>query len=265
MRQQLISIIMPTYNADKFIKFTIDSVCSQNYKNWELIVVDDCSTDATCDVVKSVIKIDSRVKLISLEENCGAPARPRNIGVRNSLGDWVAFLDADDVWHPKKLMLQMQAIYKYKTDFCSSEMMNFSKNNEIEFLPCNSTKLELVTFKKQLIKHITPISSVLAKKDLFCKFPFNEEDRYRAREDVECCLRIHENIKSSVKLNCTLLFYRISDDQISKSKWRMLLKNYMVLNEYRTISGKGLGWKKYYYWTTQVIFSFYYRLIKKTL
>jgi len=79
----------------------------QSYKNIELIVVDDCSTDGSYELVEDFSKRDSRVKLIRMEQNFGGPAKPRNIGVENSKGDYIAFLDADDIWEEEKLEVQI--------------------------------------------------------------------------------------------------------------------------------------------------------------
>ena len=97
------------------------------------------------------------------------------------------------------------------------------------------------------------------------EFPFNPDPKYKAREDLECWLRIHEKVGSSIKLMLPLLYYRIIQGQISGSKWRMIFKTHMVLSKYRLVSGKSLGWRKYYYSTTQTLYSIYYRLIKNSL
>ena len=78
----------------------------QTYQNWEMIIVDDCSTDNSRDIVKKYEVKDSRIKLIELEVNFGGPARPRNVGLDISKGDYLAFLDADDVWLENKLQVQ---------------------------------------------------------------------------------------------------------------------------------------------------------------
>lgn len=100
-----VSIIMPCYNASKYLKFSIDSVINQTYKNWELIIVDDCSTDNSTNIVGNYK--DNRIKLIRLDKNNGNPAIPRNIGIEKSTGQFIAFLDSDDIWFPEKLEKQI--------------------------------------------------------------------------------------------------------------------------------------------------------------
>ena len=105
-KEELVSIIMPAYNCGDFIGTTLDSVINQSYKNWEVIVVDDCSTDNTADVVQEYIKKDNRIKYHKLEKNSGA-AVARNKAVDLASGKYMAFLDSDDVWFPEKLTKQI--------------------------------------------------------------------------------------------------------------------------------------------------------------
>lgn len=101
----LVSIIMPSWNTEKFIGESIQCVVDQTYKNWELLIVDDCSTDNTDEVVKLYLK-DPRIKYFKNEKNNGA-AFTRNRAMREAHGEWIAFLDSDDLWDPAKLELQI--------------------------------------------------------------------------------------------------------------------------------------------------------------
>lgn len=101
----LVTIIMPSYNASKYIQTSINSIQNQTYSNWELIVVDDCSTDNTIEIVKKFN--DSRIRLYVNEKNSGA-AISRNKALREAKGKWIAFLDSDDVWLPEKLEKQVR-------------------------------------------------------------------------------------------------------------------------------------------------------------
>ena len=106
-RHGLVSIITPTYNCGKFITETIQSVQAQSYTNWEMIIVDDCSSDDTKVVVEELQKNDSRIKYYCLEKNSGA-AVARNTALRLANGKWIAFLDSDDLWMPEKLEHQIK-------------------------------------------------------------------------------------------------------------------------------------------------------------
>ena len=102
----LVSVVMPSYNSEHFIAESIKSVQSQTYGNWELLIVDDCSTDGTVAVAEAIAMDDSRVHVFSNERNSGA-ACSRNRALREAKGDWVAFLDSDDLWEPDKLERQL--------------------------------------------------------------------------------------------------------------------------------------------------------------
>lgn len=102
----LVSIIMPSYNTGRFIKETIESVLAQSYPTWELIIVDDCSTDDTDDVVSQYLS-DNRIHYLKNDFNSGA-AISRNRALREAKGKWIAFLDSDDLWFPEKLEKQIR-------------------------------------------------------------------------------------------------------------------------------------------------------------
>lgn len=103
---ELVSIIMPSYNTAKYISETINSVLDQTYTNWELIIVDDCSTDDTDEVVAKYLN-DERIHYLKNENNSGA-AVSRNRALREAKGRWIAFLDSDDLWLPEKLSMQIK-------------------------------------------------------------------------------------------------------------------------------------------------------------
>lgn len=104
--EELVSIIMPNYNCEKYISMTIDSVIEQKYTNWELLIVDDCSTDGSLSIIKDYVKRDSRIKMFVNEKNSGA-AFSRNVALENAKGKYIAFLDSDDLWCSDKLSKQI--------------------------------------------------------------------------------------------------------------------------------------------------------------
>lgn len=107
MTQEMVSIITPCYNCSKLIGATIESIQQQTYTNWELIIVDDCSTDESVNVVQSYSQNDSRIKLLRTSRPSGSPSEPRNLGIDAARGKYIAFLDSDDVWLPTKLERQI--------------------------------------------------------------------------------------------------------------------------------------------------------------
>ena len=106
MSSDLVSIIMPSYNTAKYIAESINSVLAQTYTNWELLVVDDCSTDSSVEIIKNYCTKDERIQLFVNDKNSGAAAS-RNKALRGAAGRWIAFLDSDDLWLPEKLEKQI--------------------------------------------------------------------------------------------------------------------------------------------------------------
>ena len=129
----LVSIIMPSYNCGLFVEETIRSVQAQTYKNWEIIFVDDCSTDGTVKRVSELREKDSRIKLFQNKFNSGA-AVSRNNALCEAKGRWIAFLDSDDLWEPEKLEKQVKFLEEneYKFSYtCYSEMDGEGKDTGI--------------------------------------------------------------------------------------------------------------------------------------
>lgn len=123
---ELVSIIMPSYNTAEFINETIRSVLAQTYTNWELIIVDDCSLDSTDDVVKPYLA-DERVHYIKNEKNSGA-AVSRNRALREANGKWIAFLDSDDLWYPTKLEEQIAFMAENNWAFSYTDYTEINEN-----------------------------------------------------------------------------------------------------------------------------------------
>lgn len=105
-----VSIIIPTYNAEKFINQTINSVINQTYQDWELIIVDDFSQDSTREILKRWKEKNNKIKIIFLEKNSGGPAHPKNVGFLQASGKYIAYLDHDDEWLPEKLAKQVAVL-----------------------------------------------------------------------------------------------------------------------------------------------------------
>lgn len=103
------SVIIPAYNREKELPKCIESVLEQTYKNFEIIIVDNGSTDSTKEIVQNYINQDSRIKYF-WQENSGSPAGSRNTGIQKALGEWIAFLDSDDYWYPNKLEMVAKAL-----------------------------------------------------------------------------------------------------------------------------------------------------------
>lgn len=122
----LVSIVTPTYNCARFISHTIESVLAQTYTNWEMLIVDDCSSDNTSEIVKTYAEKDLRIKYVCLEQNSGAAAA-RNKALHLAKGQWMAFLDSDDLWLPTKLERQLKFMLKNNYAFTYHEYSEISE------------------------------------------------------------------------------------------------------------------------------------------
>ena len=125
----LVSIIIPTWNCARFICETIRSVQGQTYKNWEMIIADDCSTDNTRDMIEPYLKEDSRIKYICNPKNSGA-AITRNNALKVAQGRWVAFLDSDDLWHTEKLEKQVKFMVENGYHFSYTEYVEMDETGK---------------------------------------------------------------------------------------------------------------------------------------
>lgn len=121
----LVSIITPVYKCEEYIVRTMNSVLTQTYADWEMLLVDDCSPDGSAEIIRSYAERDSRFKYIKLEDNSGA-AIARNVGLENAKGRYIAYLDADDIWLPEKLERQIR----------------FMEENDVQFSCCDYEKIE---------------------------------------------------------------------------------------------------------------------------
>lgn len=125
----LVSIIMPSYNTAPYIQEAINSVLTQTYKNWELLIVDDCSKDHTDEIVQTFLT-DARIHYFKNKKNSGA-AVSRNRALKEVKGRWIAFLDSDDVWYPEKLKRQIRFMEKHGIHFSYTEYEEMDEKSNL--------------------------------------------------------------------------------------------------------------------------------------
>ena len=219
--QPLVTVIIPLFNAQNYIAQTIESVIGQTYKNWELIIVDDCSTDNSLEIVKGYEAKDRRIKLIELKSNFGGSARPRNIGLDISNGEYLAFLDADDVWLKDKLQVQVREMELNNLDFTSTDSNFIDINNNDTII----NKYKIIVFLKKLkskaklsdvIKgNFIRTSSVIISKKFISKFDENKD--FIGVEDLYLWMKIlnDKNVKYRY-ISEKLIKYRISSLSLSE-------------------------------------------------
>jgi len=223
---ELVSIIIPTYNTEKFIGDTLQSVQNQTYQNWEMILVDDASTDRTVSVIEEFAKNDSRIKLFKLEKNSGN-GFARNIALEKAVGKYIAYLDADDLWFSNKLEKQIGFLKANNLHFtfsfydCIDEEGN-SLNRRVE-APINLTYDEL--FFCNYVGNLTAIYDA----DYFGKIILEATQK---RQDWRLWLTILKQIQFTKPVPEPLAFYRIRKDSISSSKFKLIKHNFGVYREF---------------------------------
>jgi len=207
----LVSIITPSYNSEKFISQTIESVLSQTYKNWEMIIVDDCSTDKSREIIEEYTRKDNRIKLIKLDKNRG-PAIARNRAIEEAKGRYIAFLDADDLWLPNKLEKQINFMKENNLEFTYSGYMLIDEENNVlgEFIPPKE-----VTYYS--ILKTNPIGCLTAIYDTK-KLGKIYMPNIIKRQDYGLWLKILKKIKSTKGICETLAVYRIRRNSVSSNK-----------------------------------------------
>jgi len=211
----MISIIVPTYNRQNLIKDAIQSVVKQTYKDWELIIVDDGSTDNTKSIVSEYTKKDSRIRYFYKKN--GGQGSARNLGVLESKGEYVAFLDSDDEWLEDKLEKQISFLEKNKSaSFCYTKSVSVFPNGKRKYFGQDTKKLY-----RFLLMGIgtSSLSSVLfVKKDLLRIGLFDEATELIGLEDNEHGIRTSNLV--GVYLDEPLTLYKYHDFQITKENMK---------------------------------------------
>lgn len=222
----LVSIIMAAYNAEKTIEQAINSVLSQTYPNFELLVIDDCSTDRTVQIVQQLAAKDNRIRLTSNEKNSGV-SYTRKHGLEEAKGTWIAILDSDDAWTEDKL--EKQILLQEKTGaeilFTGSAFMD-ADGNKIDW--CLHAPSE-VTYRQLLKQNVLSNSSALVRKNLY-------EEHYAIgdgmHEDFAIWLGILKEGKKAYGVDEPLLIYRIAKSSKSGNKMKAAKMNW---NTYRYV------------------------------
>ena len=233
MNEMLVSVVIPAFNCEKYIAECIDSVLNQSYQDFEIIIIDDGSTDGTVKTVSGYE--DDRIKLFHQEGNSGSGAA-RNYGVEKASGQWIAFVDADDTWLPDKLQKQLAE--------CSSQEWSHTDLFFLGGIYPKDTKATAFTSKHSghilddlLVENSIGTSSVIIKKKTFLDFGgFNTE--LRALQDWDLWLRVAEKHEICY-IDEPLVYYRVHSSSVSRNV-RKTMPCHINLIE-RVFSEKGPG------------------------
>ena len=227
-----VSIIIPAYNAMPYLKYTVESVLQQTYPHWELLIIDDGSSDETFACAEAYAAADSRIHAIKNEKNMGVAAT-RNRGIELAEGAYIAFLDSDDMWREDKLMRQLTLLQSTKADIAYSAYSFVDANNTPlgkPYLVPNTTD-----FKKMLLENVIGLSTTMVKRNILKQHRFNSDfyhedyvlwlellrDTAQAAGDKECLVqyRAMKGTRSANKLNAARHRWRVYRDALGLNIW----------------------------------------------
>lgn len=225
----LVSIIMPAYNCGDFIGITLDSIIAQTYQNWEVIVVDDCSTDNTEELVKDYMKREPRIKFHKLEKNSGA-AMARNKAIDLANGKYMAFLDSDDVWVADKLEKQLEFMNMNGYNFtCTSYTKIDEQGNYLN----RTIRAKIRSDYDGVLKTCPGNSTVIYDAENLGKFSI---PNIKKRNDYVMWLQIIKKEKYLYGLDEPLGSHRIRAGAISSKKLSLLGYHWKVYREIENLS-----------------------------
>lgn len=215
----LVSIVMPSYNSEKYIKDSIESVLNQTYSNWELLIVDDCSTDKTVEIIKSFK--DERIRLFQNPTNSGA-AISRNWALREAKGKWIAFLDSDDIWLPNKLEEQLKFMIDNNYSFAYTDYricLNGKWENVIHTSP------NKINFRK--IKKYCYFSTITVIYDA-SKVGLIQIGDIRKNNDYAMWLKALQKVDAYRYPKCLSYYIKHNDSITSGSKFKLIKWHYVL-------------------------------------
>ena len=211
MDKEKVSIIVPMYNAEKFIRKTIESVISQTYQNWEMLIINDVSTDNSLAIVSEFVKKDERIKIVNTEKNVGV-VKGRNFLIELASGRYIAFLDSDDYWHNEKLEKQIKFMKEKNASISCTEYTRVRENgekiNEVIIKP-------EISYTDMLKNNYLGCLTVMYDVKKIGKRYFKELEK---NEDYVLWLEIVKDVKTIYGLKENLAYYRVLDNSRSSNK-----------------------------------------------
>jgi glycosyltransferase involved in cell wall biosynthesis len=227
----LVSVITANYNCAGFIGQTIESVIAQTYTNWEMLIIDDCSTDNGIEIVENYISRDTRIKLVKTECNSGSPIEPRNIGIQNATGRFIAFLDSDDLWLPDKLERQLPLFNNSSVVMVYSNYAKIigegKQKNRIIKAPKNLHYKQLL--KSNYIGCLTAMYDVSKAGKVYFHLSFRHED-------YVLWLTILRSGYIALNTNTLLALYRIRKNSITSKKLQVLKWQWVIYRDFLKLS-----------------------------
>ena len=220
----LVSIITPSYNSSKFISQTIESILSQTYTNWELLITDDCSVDNTREIVESYQRKDTRIKFFQLKENSG-PGIARNHSIEMAKGRFIAVCDSDDQWYPEKLEKQLAFMQEKNCALSYTSYMVCDESNVITSIVVSLSNITYAALKRD---NGIGCSTAIFDVDKVGKMYFPD---IRKRQDWGLWLNILKKVKVAYGMKEPLALYRIQETSLSSNKLSLIRYNIAVYRQ----------------------------------
>ena len=230
MEKKLVSIITPTYNCGKFIAETMDACIAQTYENWEMIIVDDCSTDNTREIVESYMTRDSRIHYHCLEQNSGA-AVARTKAMELAKGAWMAFCDSDDLWTPDKL--ERQIAFMEENGYAFSCTAYDQIDEEGKPLDRVIKTVKKTDYNRLLLDCPVGNSPVMYSVEKMGKF---EVPNIRKRNDDALWLQMLKKEKYIWGMTDVLMHYRVRKGSISSNKLTLIKYHWYLYRQIEHLS-----------------------------
>lgn len=237
MKEDLVSIITPAYNAEQYLSITIESILSQTYQNWELLISNDCSTDNTKKIAESYADKDNRIKVINAQRNGGVSAA-RNIAMEHATGKYIAFVDSDDLWHPEKLEKQISFMKKnnYAFTYTSYQMIDKTGQKLNRYIYSADKMQHTDVIKNTLIGCLT----VIVDREIVGDFTM---PLIPHTEDTMAWYEILRRGFTAYGMPEVLSYYRVSTTSMTSNKAKMVKLQW---NTYRNYCKYGLIKTTYY-------------------
>ncbi|PMH10305.1 hypothetical protein BCU75_10745 [Vibrio splendidus] len=213
---------MPAYNAEKYISESIDSVIAQTYTNWELVVVNDNSTDTTFSILENYSEQEPRMVVESNTSGMHGAANARNVALKLAKGEYIAFLDSDDAWEKDKLLLQVNTM---KEKGYSASHSSYTRIDEVGDTLSSVSCMPLVKYKDQLKGNRIPNLTGIYKRSSIGLFLQNNI----GHEDYDMWLDVLGKV-DSVGIQKNLAKYRVSCGSLSSNKFRAAIWHYKILS-----------------------------------
>ncbi|BFM42295.1 glycosyltransferase family 2 protein [Flavobacterium sp. CFS9] len=229
MIENNVSIIMPSYKSERFITKSIESVLNQTHKNWELIIIDDCSPDNSLQIIKEYCNIDSRIRLVTHEKNSGV-AESRNRGIKEAKFPYIAFLDSDDLWEENKLEVQLNFMEQNKAAISFTQYYRINevdeKIGEVNRIP------DTVSYFDLLKGNVIAMSTSMMDMRVVEKIKFEKI----GHEDYLFWLMALKSGPIALGINLKLVHYRVHSTSLSSNKLKAVTYTWHIYREWLNLN-----------------------------